>query len=110
MVVLQLLHEAYLCLLLYWLVGWSVLADTESVVGPDELDGEFHKCRHAHCWLHIVREDEECAAGGDDTAVESHTDAAACHGELCNTSLEEGTAEIATYDVVGLLEESIGLI
>ena len=109
-VVLELLHEADLCLLLDGLMGGAVLADTEGVVGPNELDGQLHQGGHADGRLHVVREYEERTAGGDDTAVEGHADAAACHGELCHASLEESTGEVAADNVVGLLEEAVGLV
>ena len=42
--------------------------------------------------------------------MESHTDAAASHGELSYTSLEERTAEVALHESLGLLEEAVGLV
>ena len=110
MVVLQLLHQAYLCLLLNRLVGRSVLTDTEGVVGPDELDGHFHQGCHTYGGLHIVGEDEEGAAGGDDTTVEVHTDTHTGHGELSHTGLEESTLEVTALQTLGLLQETVGLV
>ena len=110
MVVLQLLHQADLCLLLNRLVGRTVLTDTEGVVGPDELHGQLHEGSHTNGGLHVVGEYEEGTASGDDTTVEGHTDAAASHRELSHTSLEEGTAEVATNEVVSLLQEAVGVI
>ena len=42
--------------------------------------------------------------------MECHTDAAARHGELGYTGLEEGSAEVALNEGVGLLEEAVGLV
>ena len=106
----ELLHKADLCLLLNRLVGRAVLTYAECVVRPDKLDRELHQGCHTHCWLHVVREYEEGTAGRDDTSVESHTYAAAGHGKLRHTSLEECAAEIVAGDRVGLLEESVGLV
>ena len=43
MVILQLLHQANLCLLLDGLMGGAILANAEGVMRPDELDGQFHQ-------------------------------------------------------------------
>ncbi len=42
--------------------------------------------------------------------MQGHTDAAASHGQLGYTSLEEGAGEVALYDVVGLLQEAVGIV
>ena len=89
--VLQLLHETYLCLLLYWLVSRTILTNAECIVGPYELDWKLHEGCHTDSWLHIVREYEEGTTSWDDTTMKSHTDATACHSKLCNTCLEECT-------------------
>ena len=90
MVVSELLHEAYLGLLLHGLVGGAVFAYAEGVVCPDKLDGHLHEGGQAHGGFHVVGEDEEGGAGGDDAAVQVHADAHAGHGELAHAGLEEG--------------------
>ena len=110
MMVLQFLHQTNLGLLLHGLMGRTVFSYTECIVGPDELHGKFHEGCHTNGGLHVVGEHEEGTAGGDDTTVEGHTDAAAGHGEFCYASLEEGTAEVAFHEVVGLLQETVGLV
>ena len=42
--------------------------------------------------------------------MQSHTDTAASHGELSHSCLEECTAEVATNEIVSLLQESVGVI
>ena len=42
--------------------------------------------------------------------MESHTDAAASHGELGYTCLEERSTEVALNQSLGLLQESVGLV
>ena len=108
--VLQLLHQADLCLLLNGLMGRTVLAYAEGVVCPDELHRQLHEGSHADGGLHVVGEYEEGAAGGDDAAVEGHADAAAGHRQLSHAGLEEGAAEVAGLEGVGLLQEAVGLI
>ena len=79
-------------------------------MGPNELHGNAHQGGDANGGLRIVGEDEEGAHGGDDTTVEHHADAHVGHGELCHTGLEEGAAEVAFLQGVGLLQEAVGLI
>ena len=110
MMVVQFLHETDLCLLLDGFVRRTVFADTESIVRPYELNRQFHQGSHADRRFHIIAENEEGAAGRDDTAVERHTDHDAGHGEFRHTGLEELTGEIAFLEGVGLLEEAVGLI
>ena len=108
--VLQLLHQTDLCLLLNRLVGRTILTYAECVVSPNELNRQLHEGSHTNSWLHIVGEYEECTASGDDTSVQRHTDAAACHGELGYTSLEECSAEVALYESLCLLQEAVCLV
>ena len=108
--VLQLLHKTDLCLLLNWLMGRTILANAECVVCPDELNWQLHEGSHTYGWLHIVGEHEECTASWDYTTVKCHTDAAASHGELGNTCLEERAAEVALYESLCLLQEAVGLV
>ena len=110
MVILELLHQANLCLLLYGLMGRSILTDTEGIVRPDELHRELHEGGHAHCWLHVVGEDEERTAGSYDPTMQGHTDAETGHRQLSYPRLEEGTTEVSTAQSSSLLEEAIGLI
>ena len=110
MVVLQFLHQTNLGFLLDRLVGRTVLANAEGIVSPDELHGQLHQGSHTYGGLHVVGEYEEGAAGGDDATMQGHTDAAAGHRQLGHASLEESTAEVALHDVVGLLEEAVGLV
>ena len=108
--VLEFLHEADLCLLLYGLMSGSILTHTECIVRPDEFHGELHEGCHTYCWLHIVGEDEECGARCDDASVECHAYAAACHGELCHTCLKECAGEVAFGECLSLLEEGDSLV
>ena len=77
---------------------------------PDELHGQLHQGSHTNGGLHVVREYEEGTASGDHTTVQSHTDTAASHRELGYTCLEEGTAEVATNQVVSLLQEAVCIV
>ena len=79
-------------------------------MGPDELHGKLHEGCHTNGWFHVVGEYEEGSASGDNTAMKCHTDAAASHGKLGHTCLEEGSGEIAFGKGVGLLQEAIGLV
>ena len=82
MMVLQLFHQADLCLLFNRFMGRAVFAYTECVVCPNEFHRNLHQSCHTYGRFHIVREYEECTASSNDTAVEHHTDAAAGHGQL----------------------------
>ena len=108
--VLQLLHEANLCLLLNWLVSRSVLTNAECIVSPDELHWNLHQGSDTNSWLHIIREYEECTHCCNHTTVEHHTDTHISHSQLSNTSLEESTREVTANDALGLLQETICLI
>ena len=94
----------------HWLVGGAVFAYAEGVVRPDELHGHFHQRGHADGGFHIVGEDEERAARGDDTSMQCHADATAGHGQFGHAGLEESTAEVAFCEGVRLLQESVGLV
>ena len=87
MVVLELLHQADLCFLLYGLVCRTIFTDTEGIMRPDELHWELHKGCHTDSGLHVVREDKEGTAGSDDTTMKSHTDTEASHSEFSHTWL-----------------------
>ena len=91
-------------------MGRTILTYAECIVRPDELDGQLHEGSHTYGRLHVVREYEESTAGRDDTTMQCHTDTAASHGQLCHTSLEEGTAEVALGESLGLLQEAIRLV
>ena len=91
--VLELLHETNLSFLLHRLVCGAILANAECVMCPDKLDWHSHKGCHTDGGLHIIREDKECAASGDNTSMQVHTNAYASHGELAYACLEEGTTE-----------------
>ena len=108
--VLQFLHQTNLCFLFYGLVGRTVFTYTECIVCPDELHGQFHQGSHTNGRLHVVREYKEGTACRNHATVQSHTDAAASHCQLSHTSLEECTREVATDNVVRLLQETVSLI
>ena len=108
--VLQLFHQANLCLLLYRLVGRSVLTHTECIVSPDELDRNLHQGCDTNSWFHIVGEYKECTHCCYHATVKHHTDTHICHGKLGYTSLEECSREVTTYHALGLLEEAVGLV
>ena len=91
-------------------MGRTIFAYAESIVCPNELNRNLHKGCHTDGGLHIIREDKECAASGDNTSMQVHTNAYASHGELAYACLEEGTTEIVGGDVVCLLKEAVGLI
>ena len=91
-------------------MGRSILAYTERIVRPDELDWQFHQGSHSYSRFHVVAEDEERAASSNHSAVKRHTHAAACHCQFSNTSLEEITSEVITRDVACFLEESVRLV
>ena len=42
--------------------------------------------------------------------MQAHTDTDTCHRQLSHTGLEEGTAEIAFHERMGLLQETVSLI
>ena len=92
------------------LVGGTILAHTESVVGPDELHGHAHQGGQTNSGLHVVGEHEERTASGDDTTMEHHADTHVCHGQFTHACLEEGSREVAMYHAGGLLQETVGLI
>ena len=109
--VLHLLHQANLCFLLNGLVCGTVLTYAECIVAPDELDRQFHQCCHADGGLHIVGEHKECATCCQHTAMQSDTDADACHGEFCYTGLKETTGKIvACYNSCAALDETVCLV
>src|SRR5574344_2857721 len=108
--VLEFLHEANLCLLLYRLMSRAIFTHTECVVSPDELDWKFHKGCHTNSRFHVVRENKESTACRDDTSVESHTDAAASHSELCHTCLEECSREVTLCECMSLVQETVCLV
>ena len=110
MMVLQLFHQADLCLLFNRFMSRTVFAYTECVVCPNEFHRNLHQSCHTYGRFHIVREYEECTASSNDTAVEHHTDAAAGHGQLGYACLEKRTAEITGSKGVCLLQEAVGLI
>ena len=91
-------------------MSWAILADTERVMSPDELDWKLHEGCHSESRFHIVGEYEEGTASGDHASVQGHTDADACHGQLGYTCLEEGTREIAFRESVCFLQEAVGLV
>ena len=43
MVILQLFHQSYLCLLFYGLMSGAVFAHTEGVMRPDKLHRKLHQ-------------------------------------------------------------------
>ena len=108
--VMQFLHEAYLCLLLHGFVGRTVLAYAESIVAPNELDRNLHQCCHTHGGFHIVAEHKESTAGGDDTAVQCHTHAYTSHRQLAHAGLQESTGEITFGKGFALLQEAVRLV
>ena len=54
------------------LVRGAIFADTDTVVGKDPDRGVMRESRNAQSAAHIVREDEEGSAVGDDAAVDGH--------------------------------------
>ena len=92
------------------LVRRTVLANAERVVRPDIDHMQAHQRRETHCRFHVVREDEERAAGRNHAAVQRHAVGHAGHRQLRNARLEEFTAEVALRKGFGLLEEAVGLV
>ena len=88
----------------------TVLANAERVVCPDINHVQAHQRRETHCRFHVVREDEERAAGRNHAAVQRHAVGHAGHRQLRNARLEEFTAEVALRKGFGLLEEAVGLV
>ena len=108
--VAQVLHQANLRLVLDRLVRRAVLAYAERVVRPDIDHVQVHQCREADGRLHVVREDEEGAAGRNHAAVQCHTVHDAGHRQLRHAGLEEFAAEIALREGFGLFQEAVGLV
>ena len=108
--VLELLKEPDLGFLLYRLVGGSVFTDPEGVVGPDVDNGFLHQGGDTDGGLHVVREDEEGAAGGNYAAVKGEAGKNGSHSEFGYAGLEEGAAEITLGESGGSFQESVGLV
>ena len=110
MVILQLFHQSYLCLLFYGLMSGTVFAHTEGVMRPDELHRKLHQCRQAGGRLDVVAEDEERAASGDHASMQSDTVDDGCHCEFRNAGMQERTLEIMCLKGTTSLEEGVGLV
>ena len=108
--VLKFLHQTYLSLVLNRLMRRTIFANAESVVSPDELDGKFHQRGHTDGRLHIIGEDKERPHRGDDSAVQSHTDAKAGHRQLRHSCLKETSGEIAFLNNVCVGEKTVRLV
>jgi len=72
------------------LVSGTILAHTESVMGPYIFDRQAHERSQPYCGFHVVREDEECSADGNDTTVQGHAVHYGGHGKLGDARMKEG--------------------
>ena len=106
----HLLKQAHLRLLLDRLVGRPILPYPERIMTEDIFHRQLHKGSHSEGRLDIVAEHKECGARTDASAMKRDTIDKTCHGQLGNTGLKEGAAEIFTCKRMGLLQETIGLV
>ena len=109
-VVFEFLHQADLCLLFNRFVRWTIFADAEGIVCPDEFHWQFHESCHTDGRFHIVGEHEEGSHCRDDTSVERHTDADTCHCQFRNASLEKSACKVGACDHRRVLQETIRFV
>ena len=96
--------------MLYGLVRGAVLTHTERVVRPDIYHVQTHERRQTHRRLHVVREDEECSACGDNAAMQRHAVHHARHRQLRHARLEELARKVTLGEGLGLLQEAVRLV
>src|SRR5712691_10786093 len=80
---------------LHRLVGGTVLAQADRVVGEDENRADPHQRRHSQRISRVVREGEEGAAVGDDAAVQREAVHDRAHAELANAVIDVIAAPFA---------------
>src|SRR5579883_163358 len=74
--------------LLNWLMRRAILAQADAIVGKD-IDGfEPHQRCQANGGTHVIREDQEGCAKGDQTAVEGYAVENAAHRVLADTEVK----------------------
>ena len=80
--------------LLDGLVSRAVLADADGVVGEHEADLRLGQRRQPDRRLHVVGEDEERAADGEDAAVLGHADHRCAHGVFADAEVDVAATRI----------------
>ena len=76
------------------LVRRTVFAQTDGVVRVDEDRTQLHQSRHANGVAGVVREREERAAIGNETAVERNAVLDGAHAEFANAVADVATAHV----------------
>ena len=81
------------------MVGRPVLADADGVVGEHVDHPLPHQRRHPHAAAHVVGEDQEGAAVGDEPAVQRHAVHHRRHRMLAHAVVDVAAAVVAGNDV-----------
>ncbi len=84
--------HAQACNLFNRLVGGSILAKTDRVMGEYHHVAKSHKGGHAQCIAGILHEHQEGCSIGEEPAMQGHAVQDGCHAELTNTK-----AEVCTF-------------
>ena len=79
---------------LNWLMGWSVLADADGVMGEYEENTSLAESSQANRRTGVVTEDEEGRTGRTEASVESLTHHHCTHGELADAVVDLPSARI----------------
>ena len=85
------------------LVGRSVFADADGIVGEDPDRGNFHEGREADRHLHVVAEDQEGRAVGADFRQHHAVDDRA-HRVLANAKVEVARVVMARFKIARAVE------
>jgi len=80
------------------LVGRPILAQTDAVVRPDVDHGQAHQGGKAHGPPHVVGEDQEGRAVGDQASVSRHAVQDCAHAVLADPEVD-----VAAFGVLGAL-------
>ena len=96
-------HCAEHCELLDRLVGRSVFANADAVVGQNEGQRKTHQCRKSCHRFYIITEYEEGCNVSTETAVKHDTVADCCHRKLSYAEVEVSACRVLCGEVTCIL-------
>ena len=88
----------------HWLVSGPILSQSNAVVGEDVDHWQSHQRRQPNGRAHVVGEDEESTAVGDDPAVQRHTVQDSAHGVFAHTEMDVAPVEASRLQPVVFLQ------